>query len=767
MTKTSILPNNISAWTNDIFASSVVFFVALPLCLGIALASGAPLPAGLLAGIIGGLVVGALSGSHSSVSGPAAGLTAVVAAQIAILGSFEAFLAALIVAGIIQVAMGMAKAGFISAFFPSSVIKGLLASIGIILILKQLPHLVGWDIDAEGEMAFLQQDNQNTFSEIKQMFFHFHEGAVLIGLISLAVLVLWGRSSRLKASGIPSSLLVVALALGVNYLLSFFGGDWLVGAAHRVQVPVAQDFLSMLDFLRTPDYSAFFSPQVYIAGFTLALVASLETLLNIEAVDKIDPFQRVSPPNQELIAQGIGNMCSGFIGGLPVTSVIIRSTVNLNAGGKTKASAMIHGALLLLCVLFVPHWLNAIPLSCLAAILIMTAFKLVNPRIVQQVYRQGASQFLPFAATVTAIIFTDLLVGVIIGLATSAIFILWSSARKPIEVTDEQHMNGLVKHVVMADQVSFLNRAALDSILKEVPHGGHILLDARNTDYIDPDILSLINDFKNTSAPAREIVLSLRGFKKEFGFINEIRYIEHATSELQRDLNHPQILQILKEGNERALAGKRLQRNINRQIDTTSDGQYPLGAVLSCMDSRTPVELIFDLGIGDIFSIRMAGNVVSDRVLGSLEFSCAIAGAKLIVVMGHTRCGAVSAAIDYARSGDSVLNSTDCEHLESVLVDIQKVVCQNSSLPIPSKEQLNRADFEKLIIEAHVQECIRSILQQSSKLRKLVKQNKIAIAGCVYDVSTGKANFLGPQNSYMNAAASTPSLPLPAAVFMD
>lgn len=755
MNKSKLGLAQLTHYSSDIFASFVVFFVALPLCLGIALASGAPLVSGLLAGIVGGLVVGFLSGSHTSVSGPAAGLAAVVAAQIATLGSFEAFLGALMIAGLIQIGLGLARAGSISAFFPSSVIKGLLASIGIILILKQLPHLVGWDIDAEGEMAFWQMDNENTFSEIVQMFFHFHEGPLFVGLVSLVVLIAWAKSPQLKSSKIPPSLVVVALAIAANYLLPFIGDAWVIGADHRVQVPVAQDFAGLLGFLRQPNYQAFFSPQVYLAGFTLALVASLETLLNLEAVDKIDPLQRISPPNRELVAQGVSNLFLGFLGGVPVTSVIIRSSVNINAGGKTKASAILHGALLLLCVLFVPHWLNTIPLSCLAAILIVTGFKLVNPSIIQQTYREGLNHFVPFIATVTAVILTDLLVGVLIGLAISLLFILISSARNPIEVIDEQHPSGDLKHVILGPQVSFLNRGALDTILKQVCHDGHILLDATHTDYIDRDILVLLKDFIDTSAPARNIQVSLTGFKDCFGLKNVINYVEHATHELQRQLQPQQVLQILKDGNERVRTGKRLKRSLSRQINATAKGQFPFAAILSCMDSRTPVEVLFDLGIGDVFSIRMAGNVISERVLGSLEFSSSIAGAKLIVVMGHTRCGAVSAAIDHVQSGSTGPLVTDCEHLESILTDIQKVIRKNAVGEIPQKGHHLRDDFERFTIEAHVQECMRGIIRQSTAIRRLVDEGQLAIAGCVYDVSTGHATFLP------NHSATAADIPIP------
>lgn len=729
-------------WVNDGISGVVVFLVALPLCLGIALASNAPLMSGIVAGIVGGLVVGWLSGSHTSVSGPAAGLTAVVAAQIATLGSFEAFLAALIVAGLVQIAIGVARFGFISAFFPSSVIKGLLAAIGVILVLKQLPHLVGWDMDANGEMSFWQPDQENTISEIGKMFFNFHFGATLVGLGSLALLLGWDKVPFLKKSKVPPSLIVVAFGVSVSFILSSFGAAWVIDGKHLVQVPVADSLNGFLSFLYFPDFSKFLSPSVYFAGITIACVASLETLLNLDAIDKIDPKQRTSPANRELIAQGIGNTLLGFIGGLPVTSVVIRGSVNINAGAQSRLSTIFHGALLAVCVLFFPYVINTIPLACLAAILIVTGLKLASQKIAMQMWNQGLNQFIPFIVTVLAIVFTDLLVGVLVGLATSVVFILHSNLKRPIHFVEEQHFSGQVRRVILANQVSFLNRAALQLIFDKTEPGGHLLLDGTQTDYIDADILALIIDFRDKTAPARDVTLSLVGFKKSYKLENHIQYTEHSTDELQKELSAGQVLQILKDGNERVRRGERLRRDLGRQIAATSGGQFPLGVVLSCMDSRAPVELIFDLGIGDVFSTRIAGHTISPKVLGSLEFACAVAGAKLIVVMGHTQCGAVSAAIEDVRLGSSVSEITGCEHLGFVVSDIKRVVKQNFQDTIPLKGTPERQAFEDKIVEQNVIECMDGILNSSKKLNRLLAEGSIAMMGCVYDVRSGNVQFV-------------------------
>ncbi len=726
----------------DLTSGLVVFLVALPLCLGVALASNAPLFSGVLAGIVGGILVGMLSGSQTSVSGPAAGLTAVVAAQILSLGSFQSFLLALTIAGVIQIALGVARFGFIAAFVPSSVIKGLLAAIGVILILKQIPHLLGHDADPEGDMAFQQPDHENTFSELVSLIGDIHPGAAAIGLSSLALLILWDRTRFLKKSVVPAPLVVVLLGVGVHFLFQRLGGPWALELNDLVQMPVASSPAEFLRFLQSPDFSQWRSPAVYTAAITLAAVASLETLLNLEAIDKIDPRQRNSPPSRELWAQGIGNVVAGLIGGLPVTSVIVRSSVNIHAGAQTKVSAIVHGVLLLVSAMFLATWLNAIPLSCLAAILLVTGIKLVSPKLVRQMLSQGRYQFIPFAVTVVAIVVTDLLVGVLIGLAVSVSFILHSNLRRPIRRFQEKHLGGDVLHIELANQVSFLNRAALSKVLDEVPRGGHILLDAQNTDYIDPDVLDLIRDFTEQSGPARGVEVSLLGFQSKYQLHDQIQFVDCSTRELQSKVTPQQVLQILKDGHERFRNGERLKRDLGRQMSATADGQHPLAVVLSCIDSRTPTELIFDLGVGDIFSVRVAGNVTSRKILGSLEYGCAVAGAKLILVMGHTRCGAVTSAVDLINSPQTAAEATGCQHLDHILRDIQRSTDGSACRGVHQLPQQEKEAFVNSVARRNVTHAVAAILDQSQTLRHLVQQRRIAIVGAMYDVVAGGIEFL-------------------------
>jgi carbonic anhydrase len=764
---TTPTPSLAGALVRDLTAGLVVFLVALPLCLGIALASdpdpkvasakSVPLVAGLVAGILGGILVGLLSGSQSSVSGPAAGLTAVVAAQIVVLGSFQAFLLAVFVAGVIQIGMGLLRGGVLAAFFPSSVIKGLLAAIGVILILKQLPHVFGHDPNPQGNIAFIQPDDRNTFTEIFATFGHLHAGAAVIGVLSIAFLLIWDRIKVLKKSPVPAPLLVVVLGVGLSLLFRRLGDGWLIGPSHLVQVPVdhsPQEFSapeairaiwSFLTSLQSPDFSQWRNPRIYVAAVTIAIVASLETLLNLQAVDKIDPLQRTSPPSRELWAQGVGNVVSGLAGGLPVTSVIVRSSVNINAGGRTKVSAVFHGMLLLVCVLFMAEQLNLIPLSCLAAILFVTGIKLASPALVRQMWSEGKSQFVPFAVTVGAIVLTDLLVGVVIGLAVSLGFILRSNLRRPIRTIMEKHLGGEVMRIELSNQVSFLNRAALARTLDQAPPGGHVLLDATHTHYIDPDILDLIRDFKNETGPARGVEVSLLGFRTKYQLHDQIQYVDYSTRDLQAAVTPAQVLDILKSGHERFRTGQQLTRDFGRQVTATADGEHPLAVVLSCVDARTPAELIFDVGMGDIFSVRIAGTVTSRKVLGSVEYGCAIAGAKLIVVMGHTRCGAVSTAVDVVCVEADPAAATGSGNLGMIVEDLRKSIDPAACAGFERRSAEEKIAFVDKVSRQNVARVVGSILTESPTLADLFRAERIAVVGAMYDVATGNLEFLsGP-----------------------
>jgi carbonic anhydrase len=732
----------IRTFDEDLSAGIVVFLVALPLCLGISLASGAPMFSGIITGVVGGILVGLLSGSHTSVSGPAAGLTTIVASQIAALGSFEAFLAAVVVAGAMQVVLGLLHGGFIAAFFPNSVIKGLLAAIGLILILKQIPHMLGHDPDAEGEMSFVQPDHENTLSELLDSFSHIQPGAATIGILSFLFLLVWDRT-KLKKTLVPAPLLVVVGAVLAAFFFESRGRPWLIDSSHLVQVPVFQSWEDLLGKLTTPDWSILSKPALYSAALLIAAVASLETLLNIEAVDKIDRGKRHTPPDRELIAQGVGNLVCGMCGGLPLTSVIVRSSVNINAGGRSRLSAIIHGILLLLSVLLIPALLNRIPLSCLAAILIATGLKLASPGLFRKMWREGRSQFLPFIITIVVIFFTDLLTGTLVGLGTAIVFILHSNYRRPLHQVMERHVSGDLIRIQLADQLSFLNRGVLTATLATIPDGSQVLLDARHTDYIDPDVLDLIDEFRTETAPAHNIRLNLVGFKERHPIGDHVEYLDFTTREVQSSLTPDLVLEILKHGNERFVSGRRLIRDLSRQIDTTAGAQFPMAVVLSCIDSRSPVEIIFDLGLGDAFVIRIAGNVSEEKVLASMEFGCAVAGAKLILVMGHTNCGAVKAAVELFESGLDPAEATGCQHFDGLVGEIQKAILPGSK---PVGEWVSpdlKSAFVEEVSRRNVLRTLDCIRLESGTLDALEKSGRIRIVGALYDIRTGLVDFLG------------------------
>jgi len=483
---------------NDLPASVVVFFVALPLCLGIALASGAPLFSGVIAGVIGGIIVGSLSGSQLGVSGPAAGLAAIVFTAITDLGGYENFLLAVVLGGVIQLIFGFLKAGIIGYYFPSSVIKGMLTGIGIIIILKQIPHFFGYDSAPEGDFSFLQVDGGNTFSEIIKSFKHISFGSTIIALLGMAIMLLWDTvlAKRAKFFKVIQGPLVAVVVGVIYYMLTANNSIIGVTSDNLVSVPVPDSATSFFNQFSFPNFGAVMNPKIWIVAFTIALVASLETLLCVKAADKLDPDKRVTPTNRELLAQGAGNILSGLIGGLPITQVIVRSSANVQSGGRTKLSAIIHGFLLLISVILMPSILNKIPLSVLAAILLIVGYKLAKPSLFISMYKMGWKQFLPFAVTVMGIVFTDLLVGIALGLGVGIVVILIKSYQNSHFLHIEDKSNGVHKiKMTLAEEVTFFNKGAILKELDSLPNETHLEIDVRKTRYLDNDIIEILEDF--------------------------------------------------------------------------------------------------------------------------------------------------------------------------------------------------------------------------------------------------------------------------------
>ena len=485
------------------------------------MASGAPLFSGIISGIIGGIVVGYLSKSHISVSGPAAGLTAIVLTAITDLGAFDVFLTAVFIAGLIQLALGFIKAGSISNYFPTNVIEGMLAGIGVIIILKQLPHAFGYDSDFEGNQAFSQTDGENSFSSLFNILNHIQLGSMVIAAISLTILIAWDKVPFFKKLKlIPGALIAVILGVILNELFISSGSSLAIAKEHLVSLPVPSSMEEFKQIIVTPDFSGITNPKVWIVGLTIAIVASIETLLCIEASDRMDAHKRYTDTNVELKAQGIGNIVSSLLGGLPMTSVVVRSSANNNAGAKSKMSTIIHGVLLLISVLTIPVILNKIPLATLAAILLLVGYKLAKPATFKHFWNNGKYQFVPFIATFAAVVFLDLLKGVALGMIISVFAILRGNIKRAYDFRKEEYHDGDVIHIDLAQEVSFLNKAAIKLTLGKIPENSKVIINAENTVYIAHDVLDLINEFKEIKAKEENIKVKLVGFKKEYELEN-------------------------------------------------------------------------------------------------------------------------------------------------------------------------------------------------------------------------------------------------------
>lgn len=712
----------------DIPAGIAIFFIAIPLSLGIALASGAPLFSGLIASIIGGIVVAPLSSSALGISGAAAGLVIMMLTDIEKFG-FTAFLCVVILAGVFQILMGLAKMGSIAHYFPSSVIKGMLSGIGIIIFLKQIPHAVGYDRDYEGDLEFFQSDNYSSFSELSHMMEFISPTAIFIAVVSLAILILW-EQPKLKRSNffqvLHGALITIVVGVWINEFFQIFNPDLALKESHLVNLPVSTNIGDLLQQMHSPDFSQFLNPEIYISALFLALLASVETLLSVEAVDRLDIYKRVTPPSRELIAQGIGNIVSGLLGGLPLTQVIIRSSINIQSGAKTKAAGFISGSLLLLTVVFIPEWLNKIPLASLASVLLVVGYKLTRPKTFKKMYRSGMYHFIPFIVTIFGLIFTNLVFGVLIGMSAALLSIVLENY-KTAQYFRETHIGNKIIFR-LSEHVSFLNKATLKQTLDQLSANSEVVIDATRSKYIDYDVFEVIRDFKK-EAPLKNIQLTLQNVRG-FGVLKPVENVQTHTYESQQALTPAEVLQVLKDGNANFVNNLESNRNFLEQVNDTSDGQFPIAIILSCMDSRTSTELVFDQGLGDIFSTRVAGNVVNNDILGSMEYACQVAGSKLIVVLGHTHCGAIKGACAQVK----------LDHLTGLLDKIQPAVnciCSKNNVT----EIGCRDDLIQEVADKNVQIMVEQIKQRSQALNDLLQARKIGIVGGMYDIETGKVKF--------------------------
>lgn len=710
----------------DLPASIVVFFVALPLCLGVALASGAPLFSGMIAGIIGGVIVGFASGSALGVSGPAAGLATIVFSYIATLGgNYQAFLLAVVVAGLIQIIFGFLKFGSIAYYFPSSVIKGMLAGIGLIIILKQIPHALGYDIDSEGDFFFLQKDGENTFSTIAQSLDFLTPSVILISAISLIILLLW-ESNFAKRHKIfklvPGPLVVVILGIIISFLFEYKILPFALNEKQLVTLPIADTIDGFFQQFSFPDFSYIYDPKIYVMGLVIAMVASIETLLSVEAIDKIDPYRRITPTNRELKAQGLGNIISGLIGGLPITQVIVRSSANSAFGAKTKDSTILHGCFLFVATIAIPGLLNMLPLASLACILIIVGYKLTKPKIYVEVYKLGWEYFLPFIVTIIGMLLTDLLKGVGFGVVVALFFVLYNNFRNSYyQIIDEKGKKK--EHLIrLAEEVSFLNKGPILQLIKNLPNRSRVVIDGTHSKYIHNDIVEIIDDFQ-VNSKSRQIALEVKGQ------VSRKHYVSTISKEKQRDLSPQKAIELLREGNKRFVGNLNINRNLLSQVNETSAEQNPFAFILSCIDSRTSAELIFDQGLGDVLSCRIAGNVLNQDILGSMEFACKIAGVKLIMVLGHSGCGAIKGACDHVEMGN----------LTGLLNKIYPAIAAERTTN-NERNSLN-VDFVENVATINVKLVLQEITKHSPIIAEMLEKQEIAVIGGMYNVMTGEVEF--------------------------
>lgn len=714
----------------DFIAAIVVFLVAIPLCLGIALASGAPLFSGILSGVIGGLVVGILSGSHVSVSGPAAGMAVLVLTAITQLGDFNTFLLAVLLAGVLQIIIGSFKAGFIADYVPSNVVQGLLCAIGILLIIKQLP--LAFTISAnfnELKTHLLETAEEITLSPIVALYYHINLGALIITTVSLSTLIFFDKTKNKILKEIPAPIIVVIFGVLLNELFLWTDSSLAQNSPQLVNIPHLNSFAELLNRLEYPNWAGWSNPKVYLYAFLLGIVASLETLLNCKAGERLDKKRRHPSSNRELIAQGFGNMTAGLIGGIPVTSVIVRTSINIQAGSKSKLSTILHGVFIFFAVMLIPGTLNKIPLSSLAVILMYTGYKLNKPSIYKNIFAQGSDRFIPFIATVIGIIVFNLLTGILIGLGVSLFYILKSNSQARINILKEIHPTGIINRLVLPQQVTFLNKAALIAELDSIPRGSQLIIDARSTQYVDKEIQELLKEFKEEQALNKQISLNLTGFMEHYKIHNYIDFINVTTYDVQSHLSPSQVLNILHEGNQRFLNDTPIHRSNQFEIKHTAKGQHPIAIVLGCIDSRVPVETVFDMSFGDIFCVRVAGNVVNDDVLASIEYACSVVGVKLVMVLGHTRCGAISSACDGVEKG----------HITQLLNKIKPAI--HAEKDTAHNRTSKNTTFVNRVTELNVANTMHHIYEGSSILQDLIEQNEICMVGAVYNVKSGRVHF--------------------------
>lgn len=714
----------------DIVAGIVVFLVAIPLCLGVALACGAPLYSGIISGICGGIVVGILSNSQLSVSGPSAAIAAVMLTAAAYLKDFNTILLAIFFSGILQVFMGQKRYGFFADYIPSNVIQGMLSAIGLLLIIKQAPLAFTLFQNSNELNVFLVDAAEGLGAHPKINFsLHLNSGAILLSSLSLFTLFYCDHTKKTWLKYVPAPIIVVIIGTLLNEWFLSQNSPFAQNDAVQVNLPTYDSLNSFWSSLAKPNWGALQEPKVYLFAILIASVTSLESLLNITATERLDPKHSRINKDRELVAQGFGNIFASLLGGIPVSSVVVRSSVNIQSQAKTKMATIFHGLLLLLSFFLIPGILNRIPLCILASILIFTGYKLTKPSIYHHIYQQGPSRFIPFLVTLIGIVSINLLAGIIIGLLTNLFYILKTNSTARIDIIQETYPTGTTNRLLLPQQTTFLNKASIVAELDTIPNHSQLIIDARYAQFIDKEIIEYIDEFKNEQAPVRDISLNLIGFKDHYDIHDHINFINVTTYDAQSQLSPNDVLDILKQGNVRFMHDQGIHRNNMMDIHHSAETQHPIAIVLGCIDSRVPVETVFDMTMGDLFCVRVAGNVVNDDVLASIEYGCHVVGAKLIVVLGHTRCGAIQAACSQVEQG----------HITQLLAKINPSIRLEEDLN-KIKQQQNY-NFIDQVTHANIAHSMLDIFDRSHILKELLEQGKIGMIGAMYDVNTGKVHF--------------------------
>lgn len=721
---------------NDLLASIVVFLVAIPLCLGVALAAGAPIYSGIVSGISGGIIAGLLSRSNLSVSGPSAAIVAIIISALSQLQHYETVLLAIFFAGILQVMAGYKRCGFFADYIPNNVIQGMLSAIGILLIIKQIP--LSFTITknfGELQAALVDSAEGVGFHPLMNLAFHINSGGLILSTFALSVMLYIEKTKVSWLKLLPGAIVVVILGSLLNMWFIHHKSIFAQHVPLLVNIPQYDSLGHIWQTLAKPNWSEWLNPQVYLYAFLIAAVISLETLMNITATEKVDPRHQSIDKDRELYAQGLANMIAAIFGGIPLSSVIVRTSVNIQSNAKTKVSTILHGVFLLLSFCFIPHILNQIPLCILSSILIFTGYKLTKPKIYQSLYQQGMHRFLPFIVTLLVIVCFNLLLGIIIGLITHLFFILRSSSQVRIDLIQEVYPTGISNRLVLPQQTTFLNKASLIAELNTIPNDSQLIIDARFTEFMDKEIIEFIQEFKEEQAPQKNISLNLTGFKDHYAIHDHVNFINVTTFDAQSVLSPTKVLDILKQGNERFLNDQIIHRSNMMDIQHTAKTQHPIAIVLGCIDSRVPVETIFDMTLGDLFCVRIAGNVVNDDILASIEYACHVVGAKLIVVLGHTGCGAINAACHNFKEG----------HITQLLKKIKPAIHVQEKVSSTINEH-----FIEHVTHLNIAHSMSEITHKSPILHQLLEEQKIGIVGAVYDIHSGRVQFSDYQKELMN-----------------